>query len=51
QRAKGRDGKSYQLPDYEVGVAMIYKTFDNTSYALVMSATDVIYPGDRLLVP
>ncbi|PIE44924.1 MAG: hypothetical protein CSA44_02835 [Gammaproteobacteria bacterium] len=51
QMAKGRDGKSYQLPDYEVGVAMIYKTFDNASYALVMSATDVIYPGDRLLVP
>lgn len=51
QMAKGRDGKAYKLPDYEIGFAMVYRTFDDFSYALVMSATDVIYPGDRLVTP
>lgn len=51
QSGVGRDGESFRLPDYEVGMAMVYKTGDNTSYALIMNAYDVVYPGDRLVRP
>lgn len=51
QQAKGRGGEDLQLPDYEVAIAMVYKTFENGSYALVMNAYDVIYPGDRAVNP
>ncbi len=48
---KGRDGESYQLPDYGVATGMVYRTFNNSSYALILQATDVIYSGDRLVTP
>ncbi|MBS9778358.1 MAG: LysM peptidoglycan-binding domain-containing protein [Gammaproteobacteria bacterium] len=51
QKGTGRDGESYTLPNYQVGIAMVYKTFENSSYALVMNAYDVIYPGDRAVTP
>ncbi len=51
QHGKGRNGESFQLPDYEVGMAMVYKTFDDSSYALIMNAYDAIYPGDRAVNP
>ncbi|PID64962.1 MAG: hypothetical protein CR977_02645, partial [Gammaproteobacteria bacterium] len=51
QTGVGRDGERYHLPDYEVGLAMVYKTYDEVSYALIMNAYDVVYPGDRLIRP
>lgn len=49
--AVGRGGETFRLPDYEVGMAMVYKVNQDTSYALIMNAYDVVYPGDRLVRP
>lgn len=51
QMGVGRDGQRFRLPDYDVGLAMVYKTYDEISYALIMNAYDVVYPGDRLIRP
>lgn len=51
QMGQGRDGEQFQLPDYEVGVGIVYKVEEDMAYLLVMSANDVIYPGDRLITP
>lgn len=51
QTGKGRHGETFKLPDYDVGYAIVYKTHENTSYALIMSATDLVYSGDRLVTP
>ncbi|PID64116.1 MAG: hypothetical protein CR974_00400 [Gammaproteobacteria bacterium] len=51
QMGRGRDGDEFRMPDYEVGMGIIYKVNDETSFLLVMSAYDVIYPGDRLVSP
>lgn len=51
QMGVGRDGKAFRIPDYEVGMGIVYKTYEDTSYLLVMNAYDVIYPGDRLIRP
>jgi hypothetical protein len=39
-------GKSVQLPDERVGLAMVFKAFDRMSYALVMETTHEIRQGD-----
>lgn len=51
QTSKGRNGETFKLPDYEVGIGMVYKTFGSSSYALIMNAYDVVYPGDRIVTP
>jgi hypothetical protein len=44
-------GKKVQLPDERIGVAMIYKTFDRMSYALIMESTQAIHDGDGATNP
>jgi hypothetical protein len=39
-------GKSEQLPDERIGLAMVFKSFDRMSYALVMETTHEIRQGD-----
>ena len=39
-------GKNVQLPAERVGIAMIYKTYERMSFALVMEATHEIRAGD-----
>lgn len=51
QIATGKDGKTYRLPDKIIATAIVYKTLTNSSYALVINATDSITPGDRLMTP
>lgn len=51
QQAVSREGLAVRLPDREVGLAIVYQVHGQTSYALVMNATDLIYPGDRLVAP
>ena len=42
--AKGLSfGRKVQLPAERVGVAMVYKTFDKISFALIMDATHEIH--------
>ncbi|HEY5756441.1 MAG TPA: LysM peptidoglycan-binding domain-containing protein [Steroidobacter sp.] len=40
-----------QLPDERAGVVMVFKAFDNLSYALVMETTHEIRQGDRAKNP
>ncbi len=39
-------GKKVQLPAERSGVAMVYKTYDKMSFALIMEATHEIHEGD-----
>jgi hypothetical protein len=44
-------GNNVQLPDERSGVLMVFKAFDNMSYALVMETTHEIRQGDRAKNP
>src|SRR5690606_17637236 len=44
-------GKAVQLPSERAGVAMIYRTYDRMSFALVMESTHEIRQGDRATNP
>lgn len=44
-------GNKVQLPDERAGVIMVFKAFDNLSYALVMETTHEIRQGDRAKNP
>jgi hypothetical protein len=43
--------KKVQLPSERTGTFMVFKTFDNISYGLVMEATDLIRVGDKIQSP
>jgi hypothetical protein len=43
--------KKVQLPDERIGMVMVFKAFDNLSYALVMETTHEIRQGDRAKNP
>jgi hypothetical protein len=42
---------SVRLPDERNGTFMVFKTFENMSYGLIMEATDLIRVGDRVENP
>jgi len=44
-------GEKIQLPDERIGIAMIYKTFDRMSYALIMESTTAVHEGDGAINP
>jgi hypothetical protein len=44
-------GQAVQLPSERAGVAMIYKTYDRMSFALIMEATHEIREGDKATNP
>jgi hypothetical protein len=37
-----------KLPDEQVGTAMVFKTYERMSYALVMDASEPVHVGDRI---
>ena len=43
--------KRVQLPSERTGTFMVFKTFDNISYGLIMEATNLIRPGDKIENP
>ena len=43
--------KKVQLPSERTGTFMVFKTFDNISYGLIMEATDLIRVGDKIQNP
>jgi LysM repeat protein len=43
--------KKVQLPSERTGTFMVFKTFDNISYGLVMEATNMIRVGDKIENP
>jgi LysM domain len=40
-----------KLPDERNGLAMVFRTFDKVSYALILQVSDAVKVGDRLLNP
>jgi len=44
-------GPLVRLPDHRVGTAMIFRTFENVSIALVIHATEAINEGDIVKTP
>jgi hypothetical protein len=45
------DTKKIQLPSERTGTFMVFKTFDNISYGLIMEATNLIQVGDKVENP
>jgi hypothetical protein len=45
------DTKRIQLPSERTGTFMVFKTFDNISYGLIMEATNLIQVGDKVENP
>jgi LysM repeat protein len=43
--------KKVQLPSERTGTFMVFKTFDNISYGLIMEATNLIRVGDKIQSP
>ena len=43
--------KKVQLPSERTGTFMVFKTFDNISYGLIMEATNLIRVGDKIQNP
>jgi hypothetical protein len=43
--------KKVQLPSERTGTFMVFKTFDNISYGLIMEATNTISVGDKVQNP
>jgi LysM repeat protein len=43
--------KQVRVPSERTGTFMVFKTFDNISYGLVMEATDLIRVGDKIQNP
>jgi hypothetical protein len=41
----------YDLPDEESGFAMVFRTFEKLSYALVLTATQPVHIGDAVVTP
>ena len=44
-------GESYEIPDEESGLMLVFRVFDRLSYALVMEANRAISVGDRYESP
>ena len=44
-------GQSIKLPDLKVGTAMVFKTYEHISYAILMESTAAIKIGDRASSP
>jgi hypothetical protein len=43
--------KNVALPSERTGTFMVFKTFDNISYGLIMEATNLIRVGDKIQNP
>jgi hypothetical protein len=44
-------GKRVKLPDERVGLAMVFKTYENMSYALIMETSHPVRNGDIVRTP
>ncbi len=52
ESGRSRDNSPmFQLPDERYGLALVFRIFDNVSYALVMESSRPLAPGDVVLTP
>ncbi|MDO9284536.1 MAG: LysM peptidoglycan-binding domain-containing protein [Aquabacterium sp.] len=47
----GAQPQAIQLPDERTGLLFVFRVFERVSYALILSASDPIRPGDRFSQP
>jgi LysM repeat protein len=47
----GSLGHNVRLPDERIGLAMVFKTFENMSYALIMESSHPVRSGDVVRTP
>jgi hypothetical protein len=47
----GAKAQAIQLPDERTGLLFVFRVFERVSYALILSASDPIRPGDRFSQP
>ena len=45
------DGSTYVIPQEKIGVALVFRTFEKVSYALVTDSSRQVTPGDNLVSP
>lgn len=50
-RNSERQSTHITIPDERYGLAMVFKTFDHLSYAIIMQVTDTVEPGDKFTTP
>jgi hypothetical protein len=43
--------RSYQLPDEQSALVMVFRTYEKMSYALVMTATQPVHMLDTVVTP
>jgi len=51
QDGAGQNKQTIKLPDERNGLAMVFRTFDRVSYALILQITAGVKVGDRLVNP
>lgn len=44
-------GEAVKLPATRTGIAMVFRTFERVSYALILSSTSPVKPGDEIRAP
>jgi len=45
------DGSKYVIPEEKIGLALVFRTFEKVSYALVTDSSRQVTPGDKLVSP
>jgi hypothetical protein len=50
-RSQSGERAQIQLPDERNGLLMVFRTFENLSYALILEITDTVSIGDRVANP
>lgn len=45
------DGTPYQIPEEKIGLALVFRTFEKVSYALVTDSSRQVTPGDAVISP
>jgi len=44
-------GQKYFIPEEEIGLALVFRTFEKVSYAIVTDSSRHVTPGDALVSP
>jgi hypothetical protein len=45
------NGEAYEIPEEKIGLALVFRTFEKVSYALITDSARQVTPGDVLVSP
>ncbi len=45
------NGESYEIPEEKIGLALVFRTFEKVSYALITDTSQQVTPGDIFISP